>query len=122
MSAPELKARAERAREICRLRGITQAEIAQAIQASQSQVSRILNGESSTSSRLAEEVFLFVEKYGVGVTTEAVLKNEELVAALSETWNGSASHAKALATVIRSLAALGPLNSGQPAEQAERKL
>lgn len=120
MKMPQIKARAERAREICRHRGITQGEIADAVQASQSQVSRILNGESSKASRVAEEVFLFVEKYGVGVTAEAVQKNEELVAALSEIWNGSAAHAKALATVIRSLAALGPLGAGQPPKEAGR--
>ena len=120
MLSPEFKARSERAREICRLRGITQADIADAVQASQSQVSRILSGESSKASRVAEEVFLFVEKYGVGVTAEAVQRNEELVTALSEIWNGSAAHAKALATVIRSLAALGPLSAGHLSEQAER--
>lgn len=120
MTTPELKARAERAREICRLRGITQGDIANAVQASQSQVSRILSGESSKASRVAEDVFLFVEKYGIGVTAEAVQRNEELVTALSEIWNGSSAHAKALATVIRSLAALGPLSAGQPSEQAER--
>lgn len=114
----ELKARAERAREICRLRGITQGDIANAVQASQSQVSRILSGESSRTSRVAEEVFLFVEQYGVGVTIEAVQRNEELVTALSETWNGSAAHAKALATVIRSLAALGTHGAGQPSVTA----
>jgi transcriptional regulator with XRE-family HTH domain len=116
----EMKARAERAREICRIRGITQGDIADAVQASQSQVSRILSGEFSRTSRVAEEVFLFVERYGVGVTVEAVKSNEELVTALSETWNGSAAHAKALATVIRSLAALGTLGDGQPSVQAER--
>jgi len=41
------------------------------------------------------------------VTTESVQNNPVLLAALAETWDGTAAHADALATVIRSLRALG---------------
>ena len=98
--------RARRAGEICRQRGITQAEIAEALGASQSQVSRILSGRGLRRSRLFEEVCLYAERLDVGVTVEAVRENDELLDALRVTWDGSAAHAKALSTVIRSLTAL----------------
>lgn len=105
------KARAQRAAEICRLRGITQIEIAEAVGASQSQVSRILQGLSQRNSRLLEEVCLYVERMDHGVTADAVRGNDELIEAIKQTWNGTATHAKALATVIRSLNALGPIHA-----------
>lgn len=107
MQSSELKARAERARQVCKVRGITQAQIAADLGASQSQVSRILKGQGLKSSRLAEEVCLYVEKFEGGVTAESVRRNDELVDALAVTWDGSASHARALSAVIRSLSALG---------------
>lgn len=106
MDDPGTTARAIRAAEICKERGITQAQIAEAVGASQSQVSRILAGHSLRQSRLLEEVCLYVERFAVGVTADAVRSNAELVEAVQAAWDGSASHAKALSTVIRSLAAL----------------
>lgn len=111
MIAPDLQARALRAADYCRTRKITQAEIADALGASQPQVSRILKGRGVRHSRLYEEVCLYVERLAGGVTPESVRANDELILALAETWDGSASHAKALATVIRSLSALGPARS-----------
>lgn len=105
----EIKARAERARHICKVRGITQMQIAHDLGASQSQVSRIFKGEGLQTSRLAEEVCLYVERYAGGVTADAVRNNDELVNALTATWDGSATHARALSAVIRSLAGLGPI-------------
>lgn len=104
----EAKVRAENARRICKLHGISQAEIAERIGASQAQVSRILSGGSTRTSRLFEEVCLFVEQFEGGVSSEAVRSNPDLIEALETTWDGSASHAKALAAVIRSLAVLRP--------------
>ena len=102
-----LIARALRAAQTCRLHGITQAEIAEAVGASQSQVSRILQAQGLRASRLFEEVCLYVERFEGGVTADAVRENEELVGALKVTWDGSASHAKALSAVIKSLSVLG---------------
>jgi transcriptional regulator with XRE-family HTH domain len=99
-------ARALRAGDICRERGVTQAQIAAAVGASQSQVSRILAGRGARQSRLLEEVCLYVERFSVGVTTDSVRDNTELVEAIQAAWDGSASHARALSTVIRSLAVL----------------
>ncbi len=109
-----LKARALRAAQICRSHGITQAEIAEAVGASQSQVSRILQAQGLRASRLFEEVCLYVEKFEGGVTADAVRENKELIGALKATWDGSASHAKALSAVIKSLAVLGsPRHTGR---------
>lgn len=55
---------------------------------------------------MLEEVCLYVEGFGAGVSTELVRSNDDLMDALSVIWDGSATHARALATVIRSLAAL----------------
>ncbi len=115
---PELIARTERARHVCKLRGITQAQIAADLGASQSQVSRILKGQGVKASRLAEEVCLYVEKFEGGVTAESVRGNDDLVDALKATWDGSATHARALSAVIRSLSALGPIHaSAQPTRE-----
>ena len=110
MKRPELLARVERANHICKLRGITQAQIAADLGVSQSQVSRILKGQGVKASRLEEEVCMYAEKYEGGVTADSVRKNDELVNALTATWDGSATHARALSAVIRCLSALGPLH------------
>ncbi len=116
MSRPDLEARTERARHICKARGVTQAQIAADLGASQSQVSRILQGRGHRASRLAEEVFLYVERFEGGVTTESVKGNDDLVNALAVTWDGSATHARALSAVIRSLSALGPSHPQAPSK------
>ena len=109
MIQSDIKARLERAQYICKLHGITQTQIAADLAASQSQVSRILKGQGQKASRLVEEVCLYVEKYEGGVTADSVRSNDDLVNALTVTWDGSATHARALSAVIRSLSALGPL-------------
>ncbi|WP_082138109.1 helix-turn-helix transcriptional regulator [Delftia lacustris] len=104
MMEMEVRVRAANARRICTAHGIAQADIAAHVGASQSQVSRILKGEGIRASRLFEEVCLFVERFEGGISADAVRGNSELIEALQATWDGSASHAKALAAVIRSLA------------------
>lgn len=110
MTLELITARGLRAAEICRHKGISQSQIASAVGASQPQVSRILAGRGQRQSRLFEEVCLYVEKFDVGVSTDAVRANEELIEALSAIWDGTAMHARALACVIRSLAALKPIH------------
>lgn len=119
MISPSLKSRAMRAAQICRIHGITQAEIAEAVGASQPQVSRILKAQGLRASRLFEEVCLYVERFEGGVTPDAVRANEELIGALKITWDGSASHAKALSAVIRSLAVLGSSRNPSSPLQSE---
>jgi predicted transcriptional regulator len=106
MSLINQTARVLRANETCKRRGIRQSEIAQVLGASQPQVSRILSGKGVRGSRLTEEVCLYVERLDVGVTADAVRQHDELIESLRATWDGSNAHAKALSTVIRSLAAL----------------
>jgi len=113
------QARALRAAQICREQGITQAEIAAAIGASQSQVSRILQGRGFRNSRLLEEVCLYIERQKGGVTSDTVLENDELIEALAAVWDGSATHAKALSMVIRSLSALGKPKEFRSSNQKE---
>lgn len=110
-----------RAADICRDRNITQAQIATALGASQPQVSRILQGKALRHSRLQEEVCLYIERLAGGVTCEAVRANDEMISALADTWDGSAAHAKALAVVIRSLAALGSPRSSHNLSQTRTR-
>lgn len=112
MIKSELDVRVLKAAELCQRRGISQATIAEALGASQSQISRILGGKGLRRSRLLEEVCLYVERFEDGVTTQAVRDNDELVEAVRQTWDGSAVHAKALSSVIRSLAVLRPVHHG----------
>lgn len=106
MISPSQKSRAIRAAENCHRLGIAQQEIASALGVSQGQVSRILGAKITRASRLFEEVCLFVERFDSGVTANAVRENEELIEALRDTWDGSATHARALSAVIRSLGVL----------------
>jgi len=106
MNQCELVTRVLRAAAIFKSQGFTQAKLAARLGASQSQISRILSGESVSRSKLAEELCLYAETLEVGVSLEAVMRNEELLQAVRQVWDGSAAHAKALATVIRSLSVL----------------
>lgn len=107
-----------RAAAACKERAINQQAIADALGASQSQVSRILSGRSTRWSRLAEDVCLYVERLAdSGVTTDAVHANEELIGAVQAVWDGSAAHARALSTVIRALAVLHAPPSLHPKQE-----
>lgn len=104
--SPQERARILRAAQLCREKGIPQEQIALATDASQSQVSRILGGSGRRFSRISEEICTYVERVAGSGSPRSVQSNGELMEALRDTWDGSAAHAKALATVIRSLAAL----------------
>jgi len=120
MTQPDYQARALRAAQICREQGITQSEIANAVGASQSQVSRILQGKGLRNSRLCEEVCLYIERFTGGVSADMVRDNDVLIDALATIWDGSASHAKALSTVIMALASLK--NPELPAHTQKKEL
>lgn len=87
-------------------KGVSQANIAAYLGASQGQVSRLLAGKLRRTSRLFDELCLYAQKLEGGVSAEMVRANDELVGALATAWDGSAEHAKALAMVIRSLSIL----------------
>ena len=99
-------ARVLRAASVLRANELTQQDVALQLGASQSQVSRVLSGRSVLRSRLAEEICLYAETLEGGVTLEAVQQNTDLLDAVRHAWDGSAAHARALSTVIRSLAVL----------------
>jgi hypothetical protein len=87
---------------------LSQVEIAKAVGASQSQVSRILSGKTSASSKLAQDICIYVSTASKGVSQDAVAANTDLMDAIASVWDGSPGHARALATVIRSLGVLKP--------------
>lgn len=97
--------------------GLTQAMIAAAVGASQSQVSRVLSGAGVRRSRLFDEVCKYV--FSVGGSKPNVSDSAELTAALEAVWDGTESHAKALALVIRSLGALRGVPSEAPGRRAK---
>jgi transcriptional regulator with XRE-family HTH domain len=107
MSDSNLPARVLHASAVLKNAGITQMEIARRFGASQAQVSRVLSGHSVSRSKLAKEICIYAETLSAGVTRDAVVDNAELLDAICQVWDGSAAHARALATVIRSLAVLG---------------
>lgn len=94
----------KRAREL----GLTQATIAAALNASQSQVSRILSGTSKRRSKLFDAVSEFVLSARRPGISEAITLTNELNNALASVWDGTPEHAHALALVIRSLGTLCP--------------
>ncbi len=106
MVTKKLEEKAIYATAVFRKLGVSQAQVAELVGASQGQVSRLLNGKIARSSRLFKEVCLLAARLEGGVTKAMVIENEELVSALAETWDGTPTHAKALAAVIRSLVVL----------------
>lgn len=116
----EHAARIEKVRLICKRRGLTQAHIASELGVSQSQISRVLKGNAVKATRLSRAICLYVEKFEFGGVTPALVQaNEELMNALTSTWDGSEVHAKALSTVIRSLCVLRPYREPQSTEGAQ---
>jgi hypothetical protein len=85
---------------------ITQQEISSSTGISQSQISRILAGQTKKTSKSYRALCVYVFSKQTKVTVERVKNNPELVQALAAVWDGSDRHAKALASVIRSLASL----------------
>ena len=107
LTKAERRTRILRAAEIFRRRGVTQDEVGGVVGASQPHVSRVLQGNLSRATRLSEEICLYAERLeDGGVTLDAVRSNDDLIEALRVTWDGTSAHARALASVIRSLAVL----------------
>ncbi len=109
MSEATLRTEALTAARLARQLGLSQEAIAGAIGASQSQVSRVLSGNSRRRSRLFDAVCKYVSSHATERRGSAsIMESPELVAAVESVWDGSPTHAQALASVIRSLAALHP--------------
>jgi transcriptional regulator with XRE-family HTH domain len=90
--------------------GLTQEDIANALGASQSQVSRVLSGQAQKFSGLAERVCNYVNSHFHGISKEAIVNNNDLMDALACVWDGSSQQARLLANLIRSAGALMPAN------------
>lgn len=88
-----------------RKRGLTQTDIAKAVGASQSQVSRLLAGHCQRRSKLLTRVceYVFYTQKPTGVIPQ---QSPVLMEALATVWDGTPQHAQALALVIRSLGGL----------------
>lgn len=87
-------------------RHLRQVDIAIAVGASQSQVSRVLSGETSERSRLYGRICDHVFGKSNRATRKHVLQCAVLIDAICEVWDGSNEQAKVLAHIIRSLTPL----------------
>lgn len=95
--------------------GLTQQALAEMLGVSQSQVSRTLNGQFKRRSKLFDELCKIAYQSSatpVVVGPRASAQQADLISALDAVWDGTDSHAKALAVVIRSLSALVPPPAG----------
>jgi len=92
-----------------RAAGITQTELAAALDVSQAQISRILGGHVVRRSKLLDELSVYVRVLSRSVSADMVRNRPSLVDALAETWDGSVAHERALVAVIRSLGAFAGL-------------
>lgn len=101
---PEIQAL--RLAQQARLLNISQTEIARATGVTQSQISRIFDGKIKRSSRALDKISNYLDLQPAEVSLDDVRKNEELMQALVSTWDGTDSHSKALATIIKSLRVL----------------
>jgi len=109
MGDSDIKLEAAGLAQLARSAGLTQEDIANAVDASQSQVSRILSGKMVRRSKLFDEICIYVNSAVKGVSPETVRGNEELMDAIASVWDGTAHQANALAHVIRSLGGLSRL-------------
>jgi transcriptional regulator with XRE-family HTH domain len=83
--------------------GLTQMQISLESGISQGQISRLLSGANSGSSKMYRRLCKYVIKKRGGISEERVRANEELMQALAATWDGTREHAAALSKVILSL-------------------
>lgn len=90
---------------------LTQIDVAMALNVSQSQVSRVLSGQTSMKSRVAQDVCKYVLMRSKKTGRDRVRSSDELIDAVSAVWDGTPDHARALAAVIRSFALLVPSKS-----------
>ena len=94
--------------------GLTQSIIAEHLDASQSQVSRILSGTSKRRSKLFDAVYNYVFSAGKHPPPESSPLSKELNDALAAVWDGTPEHGRALALVIRSLGVLHRDHASMP--------
>lgn len=86
--------------------GINQLEIANHLGINQSQVSRIFRGKVRRHTDTLMRVCRYVSSRSLKISPEEVRKNDLLIEAVADVWDGTESDAQALARVIRSLQTL----------------
>lgn len=86
--------------------GVTQEEIALAVGASQSQVSRILAGKSKRHAALTEKICIYVNTNRGKISKQMVEQNTALMEAIASAWDGSTQQAEILAIMIRAAGSL----------------
>lgn len=89
--------------QIAKSLAITQEDISKATGISQSQVSRLLSGQGKRKSKAFLEICNYVNLKRIGVSTDLVRQNDELINALASVWDGSIKQSSALAAIIKSL-------------------
>lgn len=94
--------------ELARRSGMSQSELASALNVSQSQISRVLSGKAMRVTPLMHRLCAFLMGSLSSTSVDRVRENRELLEAIAFAWDGSPRHAEALATVIRSLRVLAP--------------
>jgi transcriptional regulator with XRE-family HTH domain len=99
-----------------RAQGITQSQIALAINADQSQVSRVLSGNTKRPSKVFNAVCNYVNKTASALDSSLIEQNQEILNAIACVWDGTEQHALALSNVIRSLGALIEITNKKPRE------
>lgn len=103
----DLKNRGDIMRARIQALGLNQQVLAENLGVSQSQVSRILAGKNSRSSKLFEDLCIYASSKSVEQHPESKTRtNPDIQDAVSEVWDGTPGHARALAIVIRSLSVL----------------
>ncbi|SCK14376.1 Predicted transcriptional regulator with C-terminal CBS domains [Vogesella sp. LIG4] len=109
MHPDDPKQKAHELASLFKAAGITQTALAMAMGVNQSQVSRVLSGQITRRTKLLNKLCIYAESKLAITDKPDVRTNRELMAALGEVWDGTATHAHALAQVIRSLAQLHPV-------------
>jgi transcriptional regulator with XRE-family HTH domain len=116
----DLLSEAMAATQAARSAGLSQQDIASALGASQSQVSRILSGKSTRRSRLFDEVCIYAfdaKRQHQSPKKPLADSCPTLLDAIDAIWDGTERHAKALAVVIRSL---GSLSQHEPPQRGNK--
>lgn len=91
--------------------GLGQQEIADVLAINQSQISRIFSGKIRRNTDTLMRVCKFVADRSLSIHPDDVRRNDVLIGAIAEVWDGTERDAQVLASIIRSLRALRRSNN-----------
>lgn len=86
--------------------GLRQEDIANVLGVNQSQISRIFRGKVRRPTDTLMRVCKYVSERSLKIHPDEVRRNETLMQALAEVWDGSEHDAQILANILRSLGTL----------------